>query len=567
MKEYIDGGEATLEAFRAIGVDYVFSSPGSEWAPVWEAVTRQQMEARPGPQYLDLWHETVAVGMATGYTLVTGRLQAVLLHAGAGLLQGANAVHGALLTGVPMLVLSSESVTYGERAGVDPGSQWYRNLSVVGGPHTMAAPFVKWANQAPSIETLYEMLLRTAELGMRSPAGPVYLNVPVETLLEPWTTPPRPGHLPAPGAKHTPAEEIAEVAALLREAREPVVVTETAGRDPAAFAGLVRLCEQAGIPVVEPQSAVCANFPRTHPLHAGGDITPFLDTADLVLLVNCRAPWYPPGRGPARAKVVVLDEVPQRPHIVYQVLHADSYLEGDVACSLEDLADALAAMGGVDPRVLEERTTRYTRQHAARLATSREAEQKAASAELIEPVLLAARLREQLPADSLVIDETITHSRVLQEHLQVDEASRYFYVQGGLGQGIGVALGAKLADRDRTVVFTVGDGAFLYNPVPAALSAAKDLDLPLLIVVFTNHKYRSMQLNHLRFYPDGASVETGNFPGVDLSSQPELSDFAVPYGMHGEAVTEPAQLEGAIDRALEAVQAGRTAILNVHVAR
>jgi acetolactate synthase I/II/III large subunit len=123
VKEYIDGGEATLEAFRAMGVDYVFSSPGSEWAPVWEAVTRQQMESRPGPQYLDLWHETVAVAMATGYTLVTGRLQAVLLHAGAGLLQGANAVHGALLAGVPMLVLSSESVTYGERAGVDQGSQ------------------------------------------------------------------------------------------------------------------------------------------------------------------------------------------------------------------------------------------------------------------------------------------------------------------------------------------------------------------------------------------------------------------------------------------------------------
>jgi acetolactate synthase I/II/III large subunit len=31
----LDGGEAILEAFRRLGIDYVISSPGSEWAPVW----------------------------------------------------------------------------------------------------------------------------------------------------------------------------------------------------------------------------------------------------------------------------------------------------------------------------------------------------------------------------------------------------------------------------------------------------------------------------------------------------------------------------------------------------
>ncbi len=51
-----------------------------------------------------------------------------------------------------------------------------------------------------------------------------------------------------------------------------------------------------------------------------------------MLLVNCRSPWYPPSNDLAPdAHVVVIDEVPQRPHIVYQVLHADIYLEGDVA--------------------------------------------------------------------------------------------------------------------------------------------------------------------------------------------------------------------------------------------
>ncbi len=61
------------------------------------------------------------------------------------------AVHGALLAGVPMVVTSVESTTYGDGDGPDPGGQWYRNLSIVGGPHHVAQPFMKWANQAASV--------------------------------------------------------------------------------------------------------------------------------------------------------------------------------------------------------------------------------------------------------------------------------------------------------------------------------------------------------------------------------------------------------------------------------
>ena len=82
MKNYVDGGEAILEAFRKLKIDYILSSPGSEWSPVGEALVRQETGNREGPAYIDCWHETLAVNMATGYTLMTGRPQAVLVHAG-----------------------------------------------------------------------------------------------------------------------------------------------------------------------------------------------------------------------------------------------------------------------------------------------------------------------------------------------------------------------------------------------------------------------------------------------------------------------------------------------------
>src|SRR3954463_7071711 len=81
MKNYLDGGEAILEAFRKLKVDYIMSSPGSEWSPVWEALARQEIEKKPGPTFIESWHETLAVNMATGYTLMTGKMQAVLVHA------------------------------------------------------------------------------------------------------------------------------------------------------------------------------------------------------------------------------------------------------------------------------------------------------------------------------------------------------------------------------------------------------------------------------------------------------------------------------------------------------
>ena len=109
MKNYLDGGEAILEAFRKLKIDYIMSSPGSEWSPIWEALARQKLDNKPGPTFVESWHETLAVNMATGYTLMTGRPQAVLLHAGVGMLQGSMGVHGALQNEVPMVVMSGES--------------------------------------------------------------------------------------------------------------------------------------------------------------------------------------------------------------------------------------------------------------------------------------------------------------------------------------------------------------------------------------------------------------------------------------------------------------------------
>jgi thiamine pyrophosphate-dependent acetolactate synthase large subunit-like protein len=560
MTRYMDGGEALIEAFRALGIEHVFCSSGSEWAPVWEAVTRQKVEGRPGPAYHDLMHETLAVDLAIGFTLVTGRMQAVLLHAVPGLLQGACGIHGALLSEVPMLVLSSEANSYGDRDSVDPGSQWYRNLSVVGGPHSVVDRIVKWSCQVPGIETLYEFVKRAGEIAQRTPEGPVYLNAPVEVLLERWAEPATLKNVAAPGLRIAPEADIDALVAAIEGAEDPIVITESVGRTPGGLPALVAFAEAFGLPVYESPATVACNFPRSHPLFQGGNVDGQRGKADLILLVNARSPWYPPSKVFPGVRVIVIDEVPQRPHMVYQVLQADRHIEGDVPSTLQSAA-ARATAGAAARRARAEAG------HERLIGQWSEAEAKAASEDGISPIHLAARLRAAMPQSALIFDETITHGRVVRDHVRPEAEGSYSYVQGGLGQGIGVALGGKLAAPDRLVVLAVGDGSFLYNPIVQALTASREMRLPILIVVFNNRQYLSMKMNHLRFYPDGQSVEHDLFHGVDLSGQPRIEEVAKACGARGVAVQSRAALDDAIHEALRTVTGGQTCVLNVIVNR
>ena len=114
------------------------------------------------------------------------------------------------------------------------------------------------------------MLRRAGELAAQAPAGPVYVNTPVEVLLAPWK-PAATAPVPANRVNGTVAvtHDVELAARLLAAAERPVLAVETAGRDPEAFAALGELAELLALPVVEPQSAVSSCFPRGNPLHAG----------------------------------------------------------------------------------------------------------------------------------------------------------------------------------------------------------------------------------------------------------------------------------------------------------
>src|SRR6195256_555942 len=534
MKNYLDGGEAILEAFRKLKIDYIMSSPGSEWSPLWEALARQKLDNKAGPTFVESWHETLAVNMATGYTLVTGRPQAVLLHAGVGMLQGSMGVHGALQNEVPMVVMSGESQTLGEDPDLDIEQQWDGGL-------------------------------RAGEMAQRVPKGPIYLNVALEHMLHDWTPPAGSREVPAAPTLQPRQEDVAKVTELLLNAKSPVIVTETAGRDPKAFSALVELADLLAIPVINGRVNAYANFPTDHPLYQGMGNYKALDDADVILLVGGRAPWYPARRRPTNGKIIAIHDNPLKGHMVYQTLHADLYLEGDTAESLK-LISAAAKAANIDSAAVNARRQHWTHEHESYVAGLRAEREKAQNGSGIHPLSLLGALAEVMPADTIYMDETITHSPLLRQHLPQTVPQSFFRGSGGLGQGIGTALGLKLAAPTPPVAVLLRDGAFLYNPIVQALGASKRHALPIMIVILNNKKYEAMRKGHVHHYPDGASASKDLHYGVTIDG-PDYEQLGSHFGFHGARVETLADLKGAIQAALSATKAGKTAILNVHVSR
>ena len=554
MTERLDGGDAILEALRNLDIDYIISSPGSEWPSVWEALARQKVNEQPGPAYINCWHETLAVAMASGYTRMTGRMQAVLLHAGVGVLQGSMGIHGAYQGEVPMLVCSGESSTYGEVADMDPGPQWLRNLSIVGGPNRLVEPFTKWSSRITSAATLYETVARAGELAQRTPRGPAFLNVPIETMLEEWTPGQPLKHRPAPPVSHPDPFAVARVADMLCRAENPVIVADSAGSTPAGFSALVSLAESRGIPVFEGEGPAYNNFPKSHPLHHGYDLKREMDRFDLFLVVGNRAPWYPPSAGPS-ATVVVIDEYPIKEYMAHQDLQADLYLEGALPVTLAALDAAVRERSSNTPPPLPPHPNPVWERYGT-LGPD------AQTASPIDPGFLCNTISETLPSNSVFVDETILHRAQILRRISWDTPLSYLRPYGGLGQGLGIALGAKLAAPDRPVTALIGDGSFLYNPITQSLGVARESSLPILIVVFNNASYAAMKSLHHSFYPNGTAVETGIYHGVDIPG-PDYSELAKPFGGHGERVEDPGRLKSALQEAQAAVDSGRVAIVDV----
>ena len=560
----LTGAQSMLRVLGKMGVEKIFASPGSEWSPVWEALAEPGVEGMP--QYYSTRHEEVAVGMASGYAKSTGKLPAVMIHTTVGSLHATMGMRAAVREQVPMVVLTGESVGFGEDEGPDPGGQWLGHLSNIGGPAKLVESTVKWSFGINNKAILPATIQRACQLAMAAPKGPTFVSLPMEYLFAKMIKDVPGEHGLAPGATADP-KGIEELANLLAGAKNPVIVAEDAGRTEKSVHCLVEIAELLGCAVCETRSTGAVNFPRTHPLHSGYDAKKACSSADMILLLAVIAPWHPASITPAAgATVALLDENPFRHDMPYYGYQADLCLTGEIQSSLESLLAALKKKVSASDASRKQRAEELGRKNTAQRKAWRDEAIALANQKPMDTRWVAHELSQALPSDAMIVDETITHRLALHRYLDGVKAGSWFAgCIGGLGTGLSTALGVKAANPKRPVVCVIGDGSFNYDPVPGVYGAAQEHNLPFLTVMFNNQGYLSQKSGIPRYYPEGWAVQSKNFSGLHIAPCPEYSQILKAFDGYGEKVEEPGEVRKAIERGLRAVAGGQAALVDIRL--
>ena len=546
-------------------VDYIFANTGTDFPPIIEALARA--EAKGGdadgarlPTAIAVPHENVAVGMAYGHTMVSGRPQAVMVHVNVGT---ANAVCGLINASrarVPMLLAAGRSPYHetGAHGARNRTIQWAQEMFDQAG---LVREAVKWDYELSRGEHVEAVIDRAIAVALSEPMGPVYLTMPREVLAEPGdaaAAPPAAAPAMPPGPN--PAA-IDEAAAILADAQRPLIVTGNAGRSAASFDALARLAGRHAIPVVSffARSLCIAS---DHPMNLGYDPGPLLAEADAVLAVECDVPWIPSLQGPpAGCRVIHLGVDPLFSRYPVRSFPCDLAIDAAPELALPALDAALSGQAVDTDTIAARRATLAARSAELRAGWQRTAEESRGDRP-IGVAWLSHCIDRVVDENTIVINEL----GLLPAQLTLQRPGSYFGLSpaGGLGWGLGAALGAKLAAPDKLVIASVGDGAYMFgNPTPAHY-VSRAHDLPVLTIVSNNAGWGAVRAATRAMYPDGAAQQRNAMPLTALDPMPAFETVVAASGGYGERVEDPAALPGALDRAVRAVrEEGRQALLNV----
>jgi benzoylformate decarboxylase len=535
---FIAGKQAFLEILKREGVSVMFGNPGTTELPLMDGLARE-----PGIHYVLALQEAVAVAMADGYAQASGALAAVNVHISPGLGNAMGMLYDAAKSGAPMLLTAGQ---HDQSFTVTEPILW-SDLPPV------AHPFVKWATEARRLEDLPRVVRRACKTALAPPTGPVFLSLPVDVLNDE-----RDVELMAPtrvdrrlrGSR----EAVREAARRIASASRPLIVAGDMVAHGDALAELVELAELLGAPVMTEGVASTCNFPFTHPLYAGPlprlapQIRAVLMRHDLLLSV-----------GGDLFTLSLPSDVDPMPHEL-DVVHLDldpwelgkNYpaavaMQCDAKETLPDLTEALRSLLGASghPDAARRREAAHAVQAEERQRLRERAQREFAQVP-ISPLSAIHAVAENLPADGVVVDESISSSAGVRSLFKCRDSKSFFGLRGGgIGWGLPAALGVKLALRDRPVVALIGDGSAMYTN-QALWTAAREA-LAVVYVILNNLSYRILkQRTHAL---KGFSAEDDHYVAMDLDRPAiDFVGLARSLGVPGERVEKAPDLVGALER-------------------
>ena len=525
----LHGGRLVAQRLKAHGVSKLFTLSGGHLFSIYDGCREE------GIDIVDVRHEQAAVFAAEGWAKATREPGVAAITAGPGVTNGMSAMASAFQNASPIVVL-------GGRA---PAFRWGQGSLQEIDHVPFVAPVTKLARTADSTADIPALVDEALRLAVEPPTGPTFIDFPLDQVFMEADV-----DATAPAALHDPlAADAADgaglerAAELLRGAERPVVMAGTGLYWARGEEALVRLCEELSVPVfLNGLARGCV--PADHPMFFARARSSALKGADVALVVGVPMDFrlgFGGAFGEETQIVVVGSSAPERPHP--REVAAELY--GGVAATLDALRRGAA--GGPD------------RSAWGTGLRSEENEKRAAEQETLlddraplHPMRLYHELAQVLERDAVVIgdggDFVSFAGRVVETHQPGCWMDPGPY--GCLGSGPGYALAAKLANPDRQVCLLLGDGAFGFSGLEFDTFVRHVVPV---VGVMGNNGIWALE-KHPMEYLYGYSV------AADLQPECRYDEVVGALGGHGELVSRPDELRGALERAFAS---GKPALVNV----
>ena len=542
-------GQKLIQLLKLNGVDYFFVNPGTEFTSIIEAYADDDLQSEL-PKPILVPHESVAVHMAYGSYLATGKPQAVMVHATIGAANAAAAIINASRMNIPLLFIAGRTpiTEEGQLASRDKFIHWAQESYDQG---AMLREYVKWDYELRTTDNITEVIERAFSIMNSGPKGPVYLQIPREILMEDisseisiYDQQQKPAFLGIPTD-----QQFEPLLVKLKRAKHPLILVKTLGEELSAVAVLEEICAKYGIGVIC-QDAHYLNISSEHSMFCGykRTATPLWNKADVILNLGADVPWFQVSDPPrSQAFVAHIAEDPLFSHIPVRSHRSDINLVGN----LKDVLIRLnLLLEGTNPDLIKGRID----------AILKFKSQKSTDKPIDSKRLVAKAINDVWSDDCILVNEL----SLPIDDIKLTRPGSYFRTgsASGLGWGLGAALGLALEQKDKTVIAVVGDGAYYFaNPVVTHWIAQK-YQLNLVTIILNNGTMESIEQATHKHFPSGKSAALGTTSALtDLTPSPEFEQLITSFGGRGTKVDDLTQLSSILRNAIDFTKNNHTQYL------
>ena len=564
------GSDVAAAMLRHLGIEYLALNPGASYRGLHDSLVNYL--GNESPKMLLCLHEDHVVSIAHGYAKATDRAMGAVLHSNVGLMHGLMGIFNAYCDRMPMVIVGATGPV-----AADLRRPWIDWIHTAKDQGALLRDYIKWDDEPRTAKATVEAFLRGGQLTHTEPRAPVYIcldaGLQEQKLPEPIELPRE--RYPAAPPPSADSDTVAEVAEMLLGASAPLLLYGRGSRDQGAWDDRVRLAELLNARVMTSIRERAA-FPTDHELH---------------VLPPCY--WLTPAAKDLVREadaILSLDWVDLN-GFLQQVMRQTDRIEGRIAhVSLDSQLHRGWSMDyfGLPPvdMPIQAGADRFVKQLLA--AVEARLADGARKPTAWKPVRAARNPAEYTgkpggeiaPRDIEVALAKLRGDRKMSlAHVTLGWAGDVYDFRepldflghdggAGLAAGPGLTVGAGLALKDsgRLVVSIIGDGDFMQGC--SALWTAAHYKIPALFIVSNNRSNFNDELHQeavakIRSRPVenrwiGQRIDE---PGLDIAGIARAQGVAAegPIGTHEE-------LEAAILRGLEQVEAGEPYLLDVHVA-